>query len=238
MFYPAAWGSSLSTDATSNEAATMDHQHAHVHHRGCVPHEAGTALSPAQWDAIYRDAPRWDLGAPQSAFRILAESGGIAGRVLDVGCGTGEHVLMCAALGLDATGVDLSRVALQAAADKARARGLTARFIELDVRHLAELDQTFDTVLDSGLFVHVYDDIDDRSAYLDGLRSVLRPGGRYFMLCFRGQPAGSGHDALTLEQLIAAFADGWQVDSIEPTTLRSTADPDGIAAWLVTLTRT
>jgi SAM-dependent methyltransferase len=52
---------------------------------------------------------------PQPAFLALAEAGAIHGRVLDVGCGTGEHALMCAALGLDATGVDLSGVALHAA---------------------------------------------------------------------------------------------------------------------------
>ena len=209
----------------------MTHQHAHSY-----AHDA--PFSPSDWDAIYRGAPRWDIGGPQPALRSLAESGTIRGRVPDVGCGTGEHVLMCAALGLDATGVDLSSVALQVATDKARARGLTARFIAQDVRQLAELDQTFDTVIDSGLFVHVYDNEDDRDAYIDGLRSVLPPGGRYFMLCVRGQGSGSGHDGLTLEQVVDTFPRGWRVDSIEPTTLTGTGDADGIPAWLLALTRT
>ncbi len=209
----------------------MTHQHAHSH-------APDAPLGPSDWDAAYRDAPRWDIGGPQPALRSLAESGAIRGRVLDVGCGTGEHVLMCAALGLDATGVDLSTVALQVATDKARARGLTARFIAQDVRQLPDLDETFDTVTDSGLFVHVYDNEDDCAAYLAGLRSVLAPGGRYFVLCFRGQGSGSGHDGLTLVQIADTFTDGWRVDSIEPTTLHGTGDPDGIPAWLVALTRT
>lgn len=46
------------------------------------------------------------------------------------------------------------------------------------------------------------------------------------------------HAALSLEQLVDAFVDGWRVDSIEPATLESTTDPDGIRTWLVALTRT
>jgi hypothetical protein len=91
-------------------------------------------------------------------------------------------------------------------------------------------------VLDSGLFVHVFDDDTDRSAYLDSLRSVLPPGGCYFMLCFSDVPGGTG--GLARDQIVAAFAHGWRVDSIEPATLDSAADSDGIPAWLATLTRT
>lgn len=51
------------------------------------------------WDAIYRSAtpPPWDIGRPQPAFVRLADSGLLAGRVLDAGCGTGEHALLAAA---------------------------------------------------------------------------------------------------------------------------------------------
>lgn len=130
-----------------------------------LPCEAGTALRPADWYASYQEAPRRDIGGPQPALRALAETGAIGGRVLDVGCGTGEHALMCAAMGLDALGVDVSAVALRIAAGKAKCARAGGRFVALDVRRLAELGETFDTVLDSGLFVHVYD---DPAAYLAG----------------------------------------------------------------------
>lgn len=215
----------------------MTHPHAnqHTHHDTAPP---AAPFDATHWDAIYRSGPRWDIGRPQPAFQALADSGAITGRVLDVGCGTGEHVLMCAGLGLDTTGVDLSAVALQAAADKARTRGLTARFLQLDVRHLDQLHETFDTVLDSGLFVHVYDDQNDRAAYLDRLHAIVNPGGRCFILCFRAQARGRAHDGLTIPALITTFPDGWRVDSIEPTSLDGVDDPASIPAWLVTLTRT
>jgi SAM-dependent methyltransferase len=44
----------------------------------------------------------------------LADSGALRGRVLDVGCGTGENTLMAATASLDATGIDLAADALAA----------------------------------------------------------------------------------------------------------------------------
>lgn len=188
-------------------------------------------------DDLYVTPPPWDIGRPQPAFRALAAAGAVRGRVLDVGCGTGEHVLMCADLGLDATGVDLASTALDAAKEKARDRGLTARFLRHDARRLADLGESFDTVLDCGLF-HIFDEA-DRAAFVDSLRAVLEPGGRYFMLCFSDrQPGAWGPHRLTREEIESSFADGWRIDSIEPATIDVTIDPDGIRAWLVAATRT
>jgi 2-polyprenyl-3-methyl-5-hydroxy-6-metoxy-1,4-benzoquinol methylase len=206
-----------------------------AHHHGHTGH--GRRASP-DWDEIYANGPRWDIGRPQPAFLALADGGAIAGRVLDVGCGTGEHVLMCAARGLDATGVDLSRTAIAAAERKAQRRGLTARFLRYDVRRLAELGEAFDTVLDSGLLVHVIDDEADRASFLDGLRAVVPTGGRYFVLCFRGEDATSPTRHLLANDVTACFADGWHVDATDPVTLDSVTDPDGIPGWRLALTRT
>ena len=81
--------------------------------------------------------PRWDIGRPQPALLALAEAGKVRGRVLDTGCGTGEHALMAARLGLDATGIDLAANALEQAVEKARERGLKARFVRHDARRPA-----------------------------------------------------------------------------------------------------
>src|ERR671923_2137842 len=189
------------------------------------------------FDALYAGTPPWDIGRPQPAFLALADAGAVRGRVLDVGCGTGEHVLMAAGLGLDATGVDLAENALQTAREKARVRGLMARFIRHDARKLADLGESFDTVLDCGLF-HIFTD-DDRAAFVGSLRSAVALGGRYFMLCFSDQEPGDwGPRRVTRNDIESSFADGWRVDSIEPATIDITADPDGIRAWLAALTRT
>ncbi len=90
------------------------------------PHPHPGSVEPPAPDDLYTSPPPWDIGRPQPAFLALADEGVIQGRVLDVGCGTGEHALMCAGLGLDATGVDLASRALTAAEEKVRERGRTA----------------------------------------------------------------------------------------------------------------
>jgi len=189
------------------------------------------------FDALYTGTPPWDIGRPQPAFLGLAEAGAIRGRVLDVGCGTGEHVLMAAGLGLEATGVDAAATAIDVAKRKARDRGLTARFLVWDALRLAALGEHFDTVLDSGLF-HVFQD-DDRPRFVDGLRAVLRPGGAYLMLCFSDrQPGRWGPRRVTEAEIRASFDDGWRVVAIEPARFDVTIDPNGALAWLATITRT
>jgi 2-polyprenyl-3-methyl-5-hydroxy-6-metoxy-1,4-benzoquinol methylase len=86
--------------------------------------DSDSSISPSpseqaeRFSAMYEaGSPPWDLGRPQPAFLELAKQGALAGRVLDVGCGTGEHALMAAARGFDATGIDaiLCRSTLRAA---------------------------------------------------------------------------------------------------------------------------
>ncbi|WP_229911132.1 class I SAM-dependent methyltransferase [Streptomyces aurantiogriseus] len=201
-------------------------------------HPQSGATAPRRPEDLYITRPPWDIGRPQRAFAALGQAGALRGRVLDVGCGTGEHAIMAAELGLDATGVDLAANALRTAEDKARARGCAVRFLRHDARRLGELGESFDTVLDCRLF-HIFDG-DDRAAYVNGLRSTTSPGGRYFMLGFSDRQQGEWGPVhkLTRAEIEAAIADGWRLDSIEPSTIEITNDPDGIRAWLVALTRT
>lgn len=193
--------------------------------------------SRPNWDEVYAGQPRWDIGRPQPAFLAQADAGAIRGRVLDVGCGTGEHVLMCAARGLSATGIDIAAAAIDAAGRKARQRGLTARFLRHDVTRLADLGEFFDTVLDSGLLVHVIDDAEARAAYLTGLRTAVPEGGRYLLLCFRSPRSDPRARHLTPGEIAACFAEDWRLDSADEVTLDSRFDEGAIPGWLAVLTR-
>src|ERR1700722_8715041 len=88
--------------------------------------------TPEEFDASYAGTPPWDIGRPQPMFMALANAGALRGRVLDAGCGTGEHALMAARLGLDVTGIDAAPAAIARAQAKASERGLAARFIVWD----------------------------------------------------------------------------------------------------------
>ena len=184
----------------------------------------------------YLGTPPWDIGRPQSAFRALADAGELRGRVLDAGCGTGEHACMAASLGLDATGIDDAPLAIEKARAKARERELDVRFAVGSVLELATLDERWDTLLDCGVF-HVFDD-DDRAAYVRSLAAAVEPGGRYFMLCFSDtQPGGIGPRRVSKAEIHAAFAAGWRIDAIEPAAIETTLDDRDASAWLSTITR-
>ncbi len=191
----------------------------------------------ADLDTLYAGCPPWEIGRPQPAFVQLAQQGELRGRVLDVGCGTGEHALMAAALGLDATGIDLSSTGLQIAERKARERGLAARFLRYDALALTELGEEFDTALDS-LFLHALAP-ENRIAYLDALRAVLRPDGRLFALCYSdSQPPDTGvPHRRSRDEIEHWFADGWSLDALSATRCDSALLPGGVAAWLLTCTR-
>jgi SAM-dependent methyltransferase len=192
---------------------------------------------PHDFEAVYTSStPPWDIGRPQPAFARLAEAGGLVGRVLDVGCGTGEHALFAASLGHDAVGVDIAPSAVELAKAKATERSLEVRFFVFDALRLPELGRHFDTVLDCGLF-HVFDD-DDRARFVQSLASVVPAGGRYHMLCFSDrQPGDWGPRRVTQHEIRTSFAAGWVIDSIEPTVIDIIIDPDGAQAWQVAATR-
>ena len=136
---------------------------------------------------------------------------------------------------MDATGIDSSPTAISRAEAKARERGLTARFLVWNALELASLGGPFDTVLDSGLF-HVFDN-HERHQFVESLRSVVGPGGRYFMLCFsERQPGDFGPRRVTQAEIRSSFEDGWHVDSIEPAELETNLGYL-ILGWMASITR-
>jgi cyclopropane fatty-acyl-phospholipid synthase-like methyltransferase len=192
------------------------------------------------WDASYaaETPPPWDIGKPQPAFVRLADSGLLAGQVLDAGCGTGENALLAASHGAKATGVDLSPTAIDRARAKAAERGLEARFEVCDALDLRHLGSAFDVIIDSGVF-HVFTD-EERPRYVSSLASVLRPGGTLYLMCFSDrQPGDWGPRRVREDELRASFTDGWAVQSITADTfeIRPMSGATHAEAWLAVITR-
>src|SRR5438477_10237823 len=188
------------------------------------------------WNSEYMGSPPWDIGRPQPDFVRLADAGELAGQVLDVGCGTGEHVMLAATHGAEAMGVDIAELAIQRARDKAAERGIHATFQVADAMHLDRLGRKFDVITDSGLF-HVFSD-DERPPFVSSLRSALRPGGVYYMMCFSDrQPGDWGPRRVSKAEIRASFADGWSVRSIEPAQFDVAIESERAQAWLAPIER-
>jgi SAM-dependent methyltransferase len=193
----------------------------------------------AGWDAVYRDGrPPWDIDRPQPIFMHLLEAGEITAPVLDCGCGTGEHTLMLAERGIEVLGMDLAPSAVARAREKAAERGIDASFEIGNALDLVRLERQFATVIDSGVF-HVFNDA-DRARYVRSLASATRPGGVLHLACFSElTPGPGGPRRVTQAELREAFADGWQVERIEPARYEvvgpSAVDPPH--AWLARIGR-
>src|SRR5260370_14146955 len=134
------------------------------------------------WNSQYQGSPPWDIGRPQPDFVRLAEAGELAGRVLDVGCGTGEQAMLAATHGAEAMGVDVAALAIQRAREKAEERGIHATFQVADTMHLDRLGRQFDVITDSGVVPASSDDA--RPAFVASLRSSMRPRGVYYIIWF------------------------------------------------------
>ena len=200
-----------------------------------------TVPNRSTFESLYADQPPWDIGKPQKAFIDVADQ--ITGSILDAGCGTGENALFFASRGHKVTGIDFLAEPIKRAKLKAAERGLTATFLVMDAMAIKELPEVFDTVIDSGLF-HVFSD-EDRRHYVEGLASVLKPDGRLFLLCFSDEEPGvQGPRRVSAKEIRDAFAEGWAVESIEPSRyevrpdLKDTAFSDGgPKAWMVVARR-
>ena len=133
------------------------------------------------YDTFYRDK---DYAAECDAVeRVLAQYATKPARtILDLGCGTGGHVLPLAQRGYVMTGVDQSEGMLQAARVKAQALPLphAPRFFHGDIR-AAKLDETFDAVVCMFAVLSYMVTNEDLAAALAAARRHLEPGGVFYM---------------------------------------------------------
>jgi cyclopropane fatty-acyl-phospholipid synthase-like methyltransferase len=174
---------------------------------------ASNSIDRASFENLYAGPAPWDIGRPQAQLVAIADR--VTSPVLDAGCGTGEHALFLASRGHRVIGIDFVEEAIRRARRKAAERGLGVEFLVKDATMLGGWDERFASVIDWGLF-HVFSD-DDRRRYVKGLAQVLEPGSRLFLSCFSDEEPGTeGPRRVSRQELYDAFADGWEVESIQP----------------------
>lgn len=176
-------------------------------------------------DAYKSGTAPWVIGEPQPAIVDLERAGLIRGKVLDVGCGAGEHTILLTRLGYDVLGVDYAPSAVEHARRNAEAKGIEARFEVADAMDLGS--QGYDTVLDSALF-HIFDQA-DRTRYVRSLHAACRPGGLVHVLALSDRGRGFGPQVSDAD-IRGAFGDGWAVESLVESTYRGVVQPAQVDA--------
>ena len=171
----------------------------------------------SRFDDAYksRTAP-WVIGEPQPAIVELQRVGLIHSKVLDIGCGTGEHTILLTRLGYDVLGIDFAPHAVEQARVNAAEQGVDARFEVADAMNLAA-EPGYQTIVDSALF-HIFDDA-DRVRYVNSLHTALRPGGLVHVLALSDAGRGFGPQVSETE-IRDAFGDGWELEALDTTTYR------------------
>jgi len=188
------------------------------------------------FDSMYDGIPPWDIGRPQKEIINAVKRGEISGKVLDVGCGTGDHVMYLAGLGQEAWGIDFSPNAIKKAKQKAERRRVSANFRVLDALQLQSLGNKFDSIIDSGLF-HVFSD-EERLEFSESLSSVLRSGGSYHMLCFSDkEPKDWGGPRRVTQKEIRDTFKHWRLNYVSEARFESNFHEDGGMAWFSYLTK-
>jgi SAM-dependent methyltransferase len=162
-----------------------------------------------------RSAP-WVIGEPQPAIVELERTGVIRSKVLDVGCGAGEHTILLTRLGYDVLGVDYSPHAVEMARQNAASKGVDARFDVADAMNLPD-EPVYDTIIDSALF-HIFD-ATDRPKYVSSLHAACRPGGLVHVLALSDAGRGFGPEVSETD-IREAFGAGWELEALDTTTYR------------------
>jgi hypothetical protein len=76
-----------------------------------------------------------------------------------------------------------------------------------------------------------------------GLHAVLRPAGRYWLMCFSEHSTGNGPRKLTRQRIATLFEHGWKIHGIEADRFQTVPGrgyaehPNTTAAWLCEIER-
>lgn len=101
-------------------------------------------------------------------------------KILDLGCGTGNHVWYLAREGFRVYGIDGSKTAIKFAKKKLGQEGLKAELVVDDIIRLPYRDNFFDAVIDSAAIQH--NRLQNIGIIIHEVHRVLKPEGRIFSM--------------------------------------------------------
>lgn len=98
------------------------------------------------------------------------------------------------------------------------------------------MEAEFDIVIDSGLFHTMMDE--ERQVFARQIHTVLKPGGKYFMLCFSDkEPEGYGPRRISKAEIERTFTPLFNIVYIKDSAFYSRVEPHSSKAYLVSAAR-
>jgi len=127
------------------------------------------------YDALHRNTELFTFDTVFIKERLPAE-----GLVLDIGCGTGRHLVALSTPRRRVVGMDLSEHMLDIAAVKTERRGANANLVRADMRAgLPFRDASFDAVICMFSTIGLIPSHVERVQFLHDVARVLKPGGLF-----------------------------------------------------------
>jgi len=135
-------------------------------------------LRRLSFNFLYFGKPPWESGVtPPELFEFIQSHP--AGRVIDLGCGTGTNIITLVKAGWQVTGIDFAARAIQLAKYKLKQQNIKAQLILGDVTHF-KVDSQFNLAFDLGCF----HSLENKADYLTQLDKILAPNGFWLMYEF------------------------------------------------------
>jgi SAM-dependent methyltransferase len=195
-------------------------------------HEAPPTFDAASWNERYRSSHRLWSGKPN--LQLVTEIADLPpGRALDVGCGEGADAIWLAGLGWHVVAVDISDVALERAAQHARARAPTTptriEWRQADLVARPPEPESFDLV--SCQFMQLPPEW--RARLFPALVRAVRPGGTLLVVGHHPSDLGTGvrrppmpELLYTADEIAALLDNDWTV-VVNEARPRPATTPDG-----------
>jgi SAM-dependent methyltransferase len=100
--------------------------------------------------------------------------------ILDLCCGQGRHTIPLAQQGYRMTGLDLNQFILQRAQVDAETKGIKARWLQSDMRHIP-FDNEFDAIINIFTSFGYLENEDEDLQVLRQVQQALKPGGLFLL---------------------------------------------------------
>ncbi|MDO8537930.1 MAG: class I SAM-dependent methyltransferase [archaeon] len=140
-------------------------------------------IEAPDWEEVYKhtetkDLP-WFSETLDKDFEKEIKERKLKGDVLDIGTGSGIHAIAMTRLGLNVTGIDISRNAIEKAKKLGEKEKVKVNFLFDDILHSILLSETFDFAFDKSCFHWIMPE--QRPHYADIVCGLLKKNGLLFL---------------------------------------------------------